>query len=269
MGYVGTLCCHQKLKKMSLTNKIALITGGSRGLGRNAALQLAGKGIDVIITYRSKKAEADAVVAEIEAKGVRGASLALEVGDTKSFDAFFRELSGILKEKWERNQFDFLVNNAGIDARSLFPETTEEAFDSLFQVHFKGVYFLTQKALPYLADNGRIINTSTGLARFVTPGYAAYASMKGAIETLTKYLAKELGGRGITVNVVAPGIIETDFTKAAFEHNPQLNAFISSQTALGRIGQPDDIGGIIAFLCSEEARWITAQRIEASGGMFL
>ncbi len=254
---------------MSSTNKIALITGGSRGLGRNAALQLAEKGIDVIITYRSKKAEADAVVAEIGEKGVRGASLALEVGDTKSFDAFFGDLSGILKEKWGRTQFDFLVNNAGIDASSLFPETTEEAFDSLFQIHFKGVYFLTQKALPFLADNGRIINISSGLARFVTPGYAAYASMKGAVETLTKYLAKELGGRGITANVVAPGIIETDFTRAAFEHNPQLNAFLSSQTALGRIGQPDDIGGIIAFLCTEQARWITAQRIEASGGMFL
>src|SRR5258708_1965493 len=254
---------------MASTNKIALITGGSRGLGRNMALQLAGKGNDVIITYRSKKTEADAVVAEIEKKGARGATLDLEAGDTKSFDGFFRELSGVLKEKWGRQQFDFLVNNAGIDAASLFPQTTEEAFDSLFQVHFKGVYFLTQKALPYLADKGRIINISSGLARFSTPGYAAYASMKGAIEVLTKYLAKELGGRGITANVVAPGIIETDFTKAAFEHNPQLVGYMSSQTALGRVGQPDDIGGVVAFLCSEEARWVTAQRIEASGGMFL
>ncbi|HTI12695.1 MAG TPA: SDR family oxidoreductase [Puia sp.] len=254
---------------MESSNKIALITGGSRGLGRNMALQLAGKGNDIIITYRHKKAEADAVVAEIEKKGVRGATLALDAGDSHSFDAFFQELSRILQEKWGRTQFDFLVNNAGIDAASLFPQTTEEAFDSLFQIHFKGVYFLTQKALPFLADKGRIINISSGLARFATPGYAAYASMKGAIEVLTRYLAKELGGRGITANVVAPGIIETDFTKAAFEHNPQLNAYISSQTALGRIGQPDDIGGVVAFLCSEEARWVTAQRIEASGGMFL
>jgi NAD(P)-dependent dehydrogenase (short-subunit alcohol dehydrogenase family) len=174
-----------------------------------------------------------------------------------------------LAEKWGRNQFDFLINNAGIDARSTFGTTTEEDFDSLVNVHFKGVYFLTQKALPLLADQGAIVNVSTGLTRFTTPGYAAYASMKGAVEIFTKYLAKELGSRGIRANLVAPGIIETDFTKAAREAHPQLEAFISSQTALGRLGLPDDIGGIVAFLCSPDARWITAQRIEASGGMFL
>jgi len=250
-------------------NKIALVTGGSRGLGKNAVLKLAGKGIDVILTYRSRSAEADAVVAEIEKMGVKGAALALDTSKTGGFDAFFTALAGVLEKKWGKRQFDFLVNNAGIDAYSLFPQTTEEDFDNLFNVHFKGVYFLTQKALPYLADKGRIINISSGLARFATPGYAAYASMKGAIEVLTRYLAKELGSRGITANVVAPGIIRTDFTKGAFDHNPQLDAFLSSQTALGRIGEPDDIGGVIAFLCSEEARWVTAQRIEASGGMFL
>lgn len=254
---------------MGSINKIALVTGASRGLGRNAALQLAGKGIDVIITYRSKKEEADAVVSEIEEKGQKGAALALDTANTSSFDTFFRQVAGVLKEKWGREQFDFLINNAGIDASSRFAETTEEAFDSLFQVHFKGVYFLTQKALPFLADKGRIVNLSTGLTRFATPGYAAYASMKGAIEVFTKYLAKELGSRGITANLVAPGITRTDFTRAAFDHNPQLEAFMSSQTALGRVGVPEDIGGVIAFLCSEEARWVTAQRIEASGGLFL
>ena len=254
---------------MGTTNKIALVTGGSRGLGRDAALQLAGKGIDVIITYRSQKEEADAVVTAIGQKGQKGAALALNASDVSTFDAFFRELAGVLKEKWGREQFDFLINNAGIDASSRFAETSEEAFDSLFLVHFKGVYFLTQKALPLLADKGRIVNLSTGLTRFATPGYAAYASMKGAIEVLTKYLAKELGHRGITANLVAPGITKTDFTRPAFEHNPQLEAFMSAQTALGRVGVPEDIGGVIAFLCSEEARWVTAQRIEASGGLFL
>jgi NAD(P)-dependent dehydrogenase (short-subunit alcohol dehydrogenase family) len=254
---------------MGTNNKIALITGGSRGLGKNTAITLAGKGIDVIITYRSKKEEAEAVVAEIEKKGQKGAALALDTAKTKSFDAFFSQLAAVLKEKWSRENFDFLINNAGIDAPSRFADTTEEAFDSLFNVHFKGVYFLTQKALPFLADKGRIVNLSTGLTRFATPGYAAYASMKGAIEVFTKYLAKELGSRGITANMVAPGITKTDFTQAAFEGNPQLEAFMSSQTALGRVGVPEDIGGVIAFLCSEESRWVTAQRIEASGGLFL
>ena len=248
--------------------KIALVTGSSRGLGKNTALKLAAKGIDVIITYRTKKEEAQEVVSAIQVLGQKAVALQLDVAQVSTFDAFIVELGKALEATWQRDTFDFLINNAGIDAHALIPQTTEEAFDSLMNVHFKGVFFLTQKALPLIADNGRIINISTGLARFAVPGYAAYASMKGAIETFTKYLAKELGSRGIAANVVAPGIIETDFTKRALE-NPGMGTFLASQTALGRIGQPDDIGGVVAFLCSDDARWVNAQRIEASGGMFL
>lgn len=253
---------------MERTNKIALVTGSSRGLGKEAALAIARRGIDVIITYRSKKEEAAEVVASIEAAGQKAVALALNVANTKSFAGFVQELAVTLDKHWNTTQFNFLVNNAGIDSRSLFPDTTEDAFDDLMNVHFKGTYFLTQKLLPLIADGGRIINLSTGLARFATPGYSAYASMKGAIEVFTRYLAKELGARKISANVVAPGIVKTDFTKAAFEH-PGLEEYMSSQTALGRVGVPEDIGGVIAFLCSEEARWINAQRIEASGGLFL
>ena len=254
---------------MKLNHKIALITGGSRGLGKNTALRLAGYGADSIITYHSHKQEADAVVSEIEAQDQRAVALQLDVGDTKSFDGFMQQVSIALKDKWGRDKFDFLINNAGIGAHATIDQTTEEAFDSLFNVHFKGVYFLTQKAIPLMNDNGRIVNISSGLARFTLPGYSAYASMKGAIETFTRYIAKELGGRGITANLVAPGAIETDFTKPAFDANPQVKEMIASQTALGRVGVPDDIGGVVAFLCSEDARWLNGQRLEASGGIFL
>lgn len=254
---------------MQATSKIALITGGSRGLGKNAALHLAQKNIDVIITYRSQQEEAEKVVKEIEDSGGKAKALQLNVADIKSFPAFITQVQQTLQETWHTSTFDFLINNAGIDSWALFPDTTEEAFDELFNTHFKGVYFLTQKALPLLADGGRIINISTGLARFSTPGYSAYASMKGAIEVFTRYLAKELGARKISANCIAPGLIETDFTKAARESHPELSGFIASQTALGRLGQPDDIGGLIALMCSEETRWVNAQRIEASGGMFL
>lgn len=254
---------------MKLNDKIAFVTGGSRGLGKEMALRLAENGSDVILTFNSKQEEALEVVREIESKGRKAAALQLNVGDTKSFDIFFEQVSQILNEKWGRNTFDFLINNAGIGANAAIAETSEEIFDVLCNVHFKGVYFLTQKSLPVLADGGRIINLSSGLARFASPGYAAYASMKGAVEVFTRYLAKEVGSRGITANVVAPGIIQTDFTKEVFDHAPQVVEFLSSQTALGRTGVPADIGGIVAFLCTEDARWITAQRIEASGGMFL
>jgi NAD(P)-dependent dehydrogenase (short-subunit alcohol dehydrogenase family) len=251
-----------------MNNKIALVTGGSRGLGKNMALRIADKGSDIILTYNSKEKEAIAVVKEIEGKGRRAATLQLNVGETRSFDNFIERVSQVLKEKWERNTFDFLINNAGVEGHGLIADTSEETFDLLCNIHFKGAFFLTQKSLPLLADNGRIVNLSSGLARFTAPGYAAYASMKGAVETFTKYLAKEVGARGITANVVAPGLIQTDFTREAFE-NAQVIQFITSQTALGRTGVPEDIGGIVAFLCTEEARWITAQRIEASGGVFL
>jgi NAD(P)-dependent dehydrogenase (short-subunit alcohol dehydrogenase family) len=254
---------------MESGNKIALVTGASRGLGKNMALNLAKQGADIIAVYKSSESEAQATVSEIEALGKRAIALQLDTSDTKSFPTFFKKLSETMQTNWGCKNFDFLINNAGIGIHSAFADTTEEAFDELMNVHFKGVFFLTQHALPLIADNGRIINLSTGLTRFSTPGYAAYASMKGAVETLTKYLAKELGHRGITVNLVAPGIIHTDFTKGAFEHQPQLEDAMNSVTALGRVGKPQDIGGIVAFLCSPAAGWITAQRIEASGGMFL
>ena len=254
---------------MEKQNKIALVTGGSRGLGKNAALKIAEKGIHVIVTYQSKKEEAQNTVSEIKQLGVNAAALQLNVADAKSFDTFFAEVKTVLKNTFNAEKFDFLINNAGIGIHAAFAETTEDQFDTLVNIQFKGPFFLTQRALPLLNDGGAIINVSTGLTRFATPGYAAYASMKGAIETLTKYQAKELGVRGIRSNIIAPGAIETDFGGGVVRDNEQLNAGIAANTALGRVGLPDDIGGVVAFLCTEDARWINAQRIEASGGMFL
>ncbi len=254
---------------MSTTSKIALVTGGSRGLGKNMALRLAEAGNDVVVTYVSKKERALAVVAEIEALGQKSAALQLDVGTVTYFDVFVRQIKQTLVNKWGTDGFDILVNNAGIGATIPFEQATEDDFDRFLNVHFKGVYFLTQKTLPLLRDNGRIVNVSSGTTRFCIPGYSIYASMKGAVETLTQYLAKELSSRGITVNVLAPGAIETDFNNGAVRDNPELNAHIASQTALGRVGRADDIGGVVAFLASEKARWITGQRIEVSGGMML
>ena len=254
---------------MSTTNKIVLITGGSRGLGKNMALSLAKEGLDVILTYHSKKEEALAVVAEIEQSGQKAAALQLNTADVKSFGEFFAQLSALLKNTFNSDTIDFLVNNAGIGINAPFAETSEEVFDDLLNIHFKGVFFLTQAALPLLSDGGGIVNISTGLARFATPGYSAYASMKGAIETLTKYQAAELGSRGIRVNIVAPGAIETDFGGGVVRDNDQVNKHIASVTALGRVGRPDDIGSVVAFLCTDQAKWINAQRIEVSGGMNL
>ena len=251
------------------TNKIALVTGGSRGLGKNMALSLAKKGIDVILTYNSNKEEALAVVAEIEQAGQKAAALQLNAGDVKSFDAFFIQVKKVLKSKFDTERYDFLINNAGTALYAAFADTTEEQFDTALNIHYKGVFFLTQKALPIMNDGGRIINISSGLARFSFPGSSAYGSMKGAIEVLTRYLAKELGSRGIAANVVAPGAIETDFGGGRVRDNKDLNAQVASATALGRVGLPDDIGGVVAFLCTEDARWINAQRIEVSGGMML
>ena len=253
----------------SSTNKIALVTGGSRGLGKEMALSLAKKGIDVILTYNSKKDDALAVVASIEKNGQKAAALQLNTGDIKSFDGFIDQLKQVLKDHFKKDRFDFLVNNAGIGIHASFEATTEEQFDMLVNIHFKGVFFLTQKALQVIADGGGIVNISTGLARFSFPGYSAYASMKGAVETLTKYQAKELGARQIRVNLVAPGAIETDFGGGAVRDNADLNKQVASLTALGRVGLPDDIGGVVAFLCTDDAKWVNGQRIEVSGGIFL
>ena len=252
-----------------MQTKIALITGGSRGLGKNAALHLARKGNDIIITYHSKREEAEAVVAEIEALGRKAVAIQSDVGDIKAIDSFIATVSAVLKEKWNRTHFDQLINNAGIGGSIPFATATEADFDRFSDVHFKGVFFLTQKALPILNDGGSIVNLSTGTTRFANPGYAIYASMKGAVEVLTKYLAKDLGARGINVNIVAPGPVETDFNNAAIRSNAVLKERLTSLTALGRVGEPDDIGGVIAFLCSPEGHWINGQRIEASGGINL
>ena len=253
----------------SRNRKIAVVTGGSRGLGRNTALHLARRGVDVILTYRSQRTEAEQVVAEIAALGGSAVALQLDVAESGTFDNFVETLKGVLSEHWQRKSFDSLVNNAGIGIHAAFADTTEEQFDELVRIQLKGPFFLTQKLLPLIADNGRIVNVSSGLTRFSLPGYAAYAAMKGAMEVLTRYQAKELGARGIAVNIVAPGAIETDFGGGTVRDNAQVNAFIASQTALGRVGLPDDIGGMVASLLSDDNRWVNGQRIEASGGMFL
>jgi NAD(P)-dependent dehydrogenase (short-subunit alcohol dehydrogenase family) len=246
--------------------KIALVTGGSRGLGRNTALSLPRKGVDVILTYRNKPDDARSAVREIEKLGRKAVALQLDAGRIGGFAAFVDEVKSALRKTWDRDRFDFLVNNAGIGVYASFAETTEAQFDELMNVQLKGVFFLTQKLLPLIADGGRIVNLSSGLARFVLPGYSAYAAMKGAVEVLTRYLAKELGARQIAVNTVAPGAIETDFTGGVVRDNREVNQFIASQTALGRVGRPDDIGGAIASLLSDDNRWVNAQRIEISGG---
>ncbi|WP_437335458.1 SDR family NAD(P)-dependent oxidoreductase [Sorangium sp. So ce394] len=253
----------------SKQSPVALVTGGSRGLGKSMALHLADRGVGVILTYRGGAAEAADVVKQIEAKGGKAAALALDVADTRGFGAFAETVKAELAGRFGRDRLDYLVNNAGIGVHASFAETTEEQFDALVNVHLKGTFFLTQKLLPLIADGGRILNVSSGLARFTFPGYAAYAAMKGGVEVLTRYMAKELGPRKISVNVLAPGAIETDFGGGAVRDNAELNKMIAAQTALGRVGLPDDIGGVVAVLLSPESHWITGQRIEASGGMML
>lgn len=253
-----------------IQNKIALVTGGSRGLGKDMALNLAKKGLNVIITYNSQKDDAEKVVTQIQSMGQKATALQLNVADVKSFDAFIVSLQAALKPVFDTDKIDFLINNGGtgIIVPSL-AETTEEQFDGLMNVHLKGVFFLTQKLLPVLNNGGGIVNISSGLTRFTHPGSGAYASMKAAIETLTKYLAKELGSRNIRANVVAPGAIATDFNGGRLRDTPQVQDMIKNITALNRIGNADDIGGVVAFLCTDDAKWITGQRIEASGGMYL
>ncbi len=249
--------------------KIAIVTGASRGLGRNTALSIARRGGDVIITYRSGEAEARDVVKQVEALGRKAVALQLDVSQVPTFKVFTEQVRAALKATWGRDTFDHLVNNAGHGEMASFAETTEAQFDALFNVHVKGVYFLTQALLPVLADGGRIVNLSSGLTRMSFPGFSAYSTAKGAIETLSVCMAKELGSRGIAVNTVAPGAIETDFLGGAVRDIPDLNRQFAEMIALGRVGVPDDIGPMIASLLSDDNRWITAQRIEVSGGQVI
>lgn len=250
-------------------NKIALVTGGSRGLGKDMALSLAKKNIDVILTYNTNQQDAEEVVKAIEANGQKAVALQFDVADIKSFDVFLAQVLAVLQEKWQTNTFDFLINNAGIGGTIPIANMTEEIFDNFVNIHFKGVYFLTQKSLLMMNDGGGVVFISSGTTRVTIPGYSIYSSLKSAVETFTKVVAKEYGNRGIRSNIVAPGPIETDFNDAAIRNNPQMKGFLASQTALGRVGNADDIGSVVAFLCTEDSKWINGQKIEVSGGFFL
>jgi NAD(P)-dependent dehydrogenase (short-subunit alcohol dehydrogenase family) len=248
---------------------IAVITGGSRGLGKSMALHLADRGVDVVFTYRSAEGEAREVARTIEAKGSKAVALRLDVGDSRSFGAFAETMKAELSRTWGRDRFDYLVNNAGTGLHASFAETTEAQFDEMVNVHLKATFFLSQRLLPLMNDGGRIINVSTGLARFSTPARAAYGAVKGGVEVLTRYMAQELGPRRITVNTIAPGAIATDFSGGVVRDNPEVNRHVAAMTALGRVGLPDDVGAAVAALLSPECGWINGQRIEVSGGMVL
>jgi NAD(P)-dependent dehydrogenase (short-subunit alcohol dehydrogenase family) len=254
---------------MSSQQRIALITGGNRGIGRSTALALAAKGVDSVITYRTHGEEAASVVAELEGLGRKGVALQLDTGDTSAFEAFAGDFTAALRDTWGREDFDYLVNNAGNSSDSSFTEVTEEEFDGLIDIHFKGVFFLTQRLLDQIADNGSIVNISSGLARFSFPKRIAYGSVKGAVEVLTRYLALELGPRGINVNCIAPGAVATDFSGGVVRDTPAMQESLAENTALGRHAVADDIGPVIAAVLGDENQWVTGQRIEASGGMHL
>jgi NAD(P)-dependent dehydrogenase (short-subunit alcohol dehydrogenase family) len=252
-----------------MTNKIALITGGSRGLGKEMALRLAENGRNIVITYASQKEAAEKVIKEIDPTGKQAASLHFDANQVSALGNFVSDFQRTIQQKWNVSKFDFLINNAGIGATIPFEKATEEEFDRFMNIHFKSVYFLTQQLLPFINDHGRIINVSSGTTKYSVPGYSIYASMKGAIETFTRYLAKEVGSRGITANVIAPGPVETDFNNGGNRDNPERKKMMASRAALGRVGLAKDIGGVIAFLCSEDGGWIDGQRIEVSGGLNL
>lgn len=252
-----------------MNQKTALITGGSRGLGREMAIELAKNGVKILFTYNSKKEKALELIQEIEKLGSRAQAFQYHANDPMSGEKLMREISTYLLSKNPNDKIDFLINNAGTGLYSTITETKEYQFDEMVNIHLKSVYFLSQAALPYLNDGGRIINISSGLTRFSFPGSSAYAMMKGGIEVFTRYLAKELGPRKITANVVAPGAIATDFGGGTNRDDKGKRSVISNVTALGRVGEPEDIGGVVAFLCSEAARWVNGQRIEVSGGMLV
>jgi len=252
-----------------MKNKLALITGGSRGLGKEMALRLARSGHDIIITYLSQKKAADDVVKEIKNLGRQAFALQFDANNIASIKDFVHQFSHALQAKCNVPKFDFLINNAGMGETIPFEEVTEADFDKFMNVHFKSVYFLTQKLVPLMNDGGRIINISSGTTQSSVPGYSLYSSMKGAIEVFSRGLAKEVGHKGITVNVVAPGPIETDFNNGSNRDIPERKKFLASRSALGRVGVVKDIGGVISFLCSEDGGWIDGQRIEVSGGVNL
>jgi NAD(P)-dependent dehydrogenase (short-subunit alcohol dehydrogenase family) len=254
---------------MTNNKKVALVTGGSRGLGRDMALQLANKGFDVIITYHNQTDVANEVVASIKAHGKQALALQLDVAKSSTYTDFINQVKEKLASDFGTNEIHSLVNNAGVGNYAPYEATTEEQFDNMVNIHLKAAYFLTQKALPILTDGGSIVNISSGLARFSFPNYSAYGIMKAGIESLSRYQALELGSRKIRVNTVAPGAIETDFGGGAVRDTPELNKHLASQTALGRVGLPDDIGGVVAFLCSDDAKWVNAQRIEVAGGFYI
>ena len=254
---------------MSIKNKIALVTGGSRGLGRNMALSIAKKGLDIVLTYNNNKEKANEVIKEIESLWQKAIAIQLNVTDFEKFKEFFDDVQHSIQSQFGADKIDYLINNAGIGIHTSFSETTEEQLDTLYNIQFKGTYLLTQNALKILNNGSGIINVSTGLTRFCLNGFSAYASMKGAIEIMTKYQAKELGERQIRANVIAPRAIETDFGGGVVRDNKDMNKFIASNTALGRVGLPDDIGSVVAFLCTEDAYWVNGQRIEISGGQSL
>ena len=246
-------------------SRVAIVTGGSRGLGRSTVLSLAKRGVWSIFTYRSNRQEAERVETLASEAGSKAIALQLDTGKVSSFGAFADKVKAALAG-WGVDRFDFLINNAGTSHHAAIVKTTEEELDQLYNVNFKGVFFLTQALLPLMRDGGRIVNISTGLTRIIIPGSAPYASMKGAVEVLTRYLAKELSERRIAVNTVAPGAIATDFSGGMVRDNPEVNQRVAGMTALGRVGVPEDIGPMIASLLSEDGRWINAQRIEVSGG---
>jgi len=252
-----------------MSSKIALITGASRGLGRSMALHLADAGVDVVGTYRERADDARTLAREIEARGRRAAMLPLDVGRSVTFAAFAEALGVVLRDTFGRASFDYLVNNAGHALHAPLAETAEADFDAIVAVHLKGPFFLTQRLLPLMADGGRVLNVSSGLARFSYPGYAAYGAAKGAVEVLTRYMARELGGRGITANVVAPGAIATDFGGGAVRDVPEVNRQVAAAIALGRAGEADDVGAAVAALLSDGMRWANGTRVEVSGGQNL
>jgi NAD(P)-dependent dehydrogenase (short-subunit alcohol dehydrogenase family) len=253
----------------NVISKVALVTGGSRGLGKNMSLQLAKKGFDIILTYNSSVNEATKVVDEIIEIGRKAKAIQLDVANSKGFDAFVESVNSSLKNDFATESLFALVNNAGIAAYTSIADTSEEVFDSMVNIHLKAPYFITQKLLSIISDGGSVINVSSGLARFSYPNYAPYAIMKASIESLTRYQAQEFGIRKIRVNTIAPGAIATDFGGGAVRDNKDLNAMIANTTALGRVGLPDDIGSVVAFLCIDDAKWVNAQRIEVSGGVHI